>query len=126
MTKADLIECICAYARGRMASKATSKVTQFMLGAISGGIGRSLIETKVSPIADICSDQDGNLKWSEIKASISDGFGISKTVPVLGGLISLDMDDANDFFSFVEANVQNVNNCQTAVPAAAQKSFVAT
>ena len=114
MTKTELMDCVCEYARTNMAAKATSKVTQFMLGAVSGGIGRGMIESKVSPFADLCADSEGHLKWEDIKSSITAGFGVSKSVPVLGGLISLDMDDASDFFAFVEKKVPNVNSCSTA------------
>ncbi len=121
MTKSELMDHICNYARTNMASKATSKVTQFVLGAMSGGIGRSVLEGKLSPIADLCADASGNLKWNDIKSSITAGFGTSNTVPVLGGIISLDMNDANDFFAFVESRATNLNCASpTATVAVAQ------
>jgi len=111
MTKIELIDKLCAYAKNNMASKANSKMTQFVLGAMSNGIGRSMVESKLSPIIDMCKDSNGNLRWDEMKSSIISGFNISKTIPVLGGIISIDMNDANDFFAFVESNTTNTNSC---------------
>ena len=115
MTKADLIEKLCTYARTNMASKATSKATQFVLGAISSGIGKKIIESKLSPIFGLCTDENGNIKWDEVKASIISGFNTSNSVPVLGGVISVDVNDANDFFSFVESSNVNTNSCNASM-----------
>lgn len=122
MTKSELMDHVCNYARMNMAAKATSKVTQFVLGAMSGGIGRSVLEGKLSPIADLCADASGNLRWNDIKSSISAGFSASNAVPVLGGIISLDMNDANDFFAFVESRATNLNCSSANPPTAAQPS----
>lgn len=102
MRKDELVGKICEWARTRLAAKATSKLTQFALGAVSGGIGRSLLESKVLPLAEACSDEGGNLRWEEMKASVQSGFAAAGSVPVLGGLISLDAEDAADFFAFAE------------------------
>lgn len=104
MTKSDFVNEICNYARTTLASKANSKLTQFALGSCTVGIGRNIVESKLSPLLDMCTDECGNINIEGLKASIIGGFEISKQVPILGGIISLDADDANDFFCFIEKN----------------------
>lgn len=99
MKAPEFMDRLFAWARTDLAAKCTSPLTAMAVGAASCGVGRRIVESKVSPYLAICAGQDGELDIPGIRESVLAGFTAAKSVPVLGGAISIDAQDARDFFA---------------------------
>ena len=95
----EFIDKLCLYARQNLAPKCTNKYTMMAIGAASCGVGRKILESKVMPVLTMAADANGELDIPGIKDSVLSGLDLAQSVPVLGGLVSIDADDAREFFS---------------------------
>ena len=74
-------------------------LTGAAIGAASCGVGRRILESKIVPLLSLCVDANGDLDIPGLRESVYAGFEVAKSVPVLGGIISVDVQDARDFFA---------------------------
>ena len=99
MKAPEFMDRLFAWVRGDLAAKCTSPMTAMAVGAASCGVGRRIVESNVAPYLALCAGPDGELDVPGIRESALAGFNSAKSVPVLGGAISLDAQDARDFFA---------------------------
>lgn len=99
MKAPEFMDRLFAWARGDLAAKCTSPLTAMAVGAASCGVGRRIVEAKVSPYLALCAGPDGELDIPGLRESVLAGLAAAKSVPVLGGVVSLDEQDARDFFA---------------------------
>lgn len=95
----EFIDKLCQYARQNLAPKCTNKYTIMAIAAASCGVGRKILDAKILPILAMAVDEQGELDLAGIKDSVLSGMDLAQSVPVLGGLVSIDADDAREFFS---------------------------
>lgn len=103
MKRAELIDNICEYARTCLASKAKSKIVQFMIGAGTVGTGRRIIEEKMSAFMPMFEGEDGEVDICALHECIMGGFEASENLPLLGGMFSLDGEDAKGLHDFLKS-----------------------
>lgn len=101
MTVQQFLDGVCSYAGTTMASKAKSKVTQFVLGAVAAGAGRAALESKVSGLVPYIADGNGEVDVEAVRESVMSGLKASGSLPILGGLVSVDASDAAEFFKSI-------------------------
>lgn len=99
----EFMDRLCAWARTGLASKCTNVLTGGAIGAASCGVGRKILESKIVPYLSLCADANGDIDIPGLRESVYAGLEIAKSVPVLGGLISIDQQDARDFFATLPA-----------------------
>lgn len=99
MKTPEFMDRLCSWARTGLAAKCTSPYTSLAIGAASCGVGRRILEAKAVPLLSLCAGPDGELDIPGIRESALAGFDAAKSVPVLGGLVSLDRQDVADFFA---------------------------
>lgn len=102
MTTDQMIERLCSYAGTTLAAKAKSKVTQFALGVASSGVGRRALGNALAPMSAHFEKPDGSVDVAALKDAVAAGFKASGSLPVLGGMISVDATDADEFFRTLE------------------------
>lgn len=95
----EFMDSLCTWARTGLASKCTNVLTGAAIGAASCGVGRRILESKIVPLLSLCVDANGDIDIPGLRESVYAGFEVAKSVPVLGGIISVDVQDARDFFA---------------------------
>lgn len=103
MTSSEFIDRLCAWARTGLVAKCTQPMTMLAIGAASCGVGRKILEAKLSPFLAMCADESGAVDVEGLKESALAGLDLAKSVPILGGLVSVDAQDARDFFATLPA-----------------------
>lgn len=99
MNAESLTQVICDHIAQDMIPRAKNPLTKFALGAATAGAGRSVLAEKVRAMTAIFAGSDGEFDEASIRESVMAGFSSSGSIPVLGGLISVDAADAERMFA---------------------------
>lgn len=97
----EFIDRLGRFAVERICPKCSNPMTQMIIGASTCGVGRRILETKLAPILGMCAAENGELDIPGMRESVLAGAQRAKSVPLLGGAISLDAKDAEEFFDYI-------------------------
>lgn len=99
MKSDEFVGKLCHFASTNLAPRLTDPLTIVTVVGMSCGAGRTAVARKLDPILSLCTDENGDLDLEGIETSVTTGLDAAKSLPVLGGLLSIDSGDAREFFA---------------------------
>lgn len=99
MTQSDILTKAMQYLGGVIAPRLTDPLKQFKVGMVVGGVGRKRIEAMAGALFEDFTDERGAVDVAGLKRAVLSGFGAAQALPIADLGISLDAQDAEDFFA---------------------------